>query len=448
MLSVLGLNFKKASVSLREKMAIAKTALADKLNIFYNTPGVRECVMLSTCNRFELYLVLESLEDIKNIHKILKNDFDISDHDIKTHFYFYESEKTVEHIFEVASSLDSMVIGESQILGQVKAAYSLSVENKTTSVVLNKLFHQAIRAGKRVRTETEIGKNLVSVSSVAVDLAKSVLGDLDHKSVLLIGAGEMAELAVNCLVANGARKVTVASRTLERAIALAEKYGADYAEMHVIYEKIAHADIVISSTDAPHFVVEHAGVASAMAARPKERPLVLIDIALPRDIDPKTSDIAGVHLYNIDDLKNVIDKNMILRGSEVKAIRKILDHESSQFMVWLSKQSVMPFVSRFRKHVEEIIKNEIDKFSRKMPDNEVMRKSIAAFTEAVINRITSTPIMKIQKCGKRCHVESCVRNVGCLFNLEGDFNEESDESSRDAGEALDETRCRHSVRHK
>lgn len=448
MLSVLGLNFKKASVSLREKMAIAKTALSDKLNVFYNTPGVRECVMLSTCNRFELYLVLESLDDVKNIYRILKNDFDISDHDIKTHFYFHESEKTVEHIFEVTSSLDSMVIGESQILGQVKDAYALSVENKTTSVVLNKLFHQAIRVGKRVRTETEIGRNVVSVSSVAVDLAKKVLGDLDHKSVLLIGAGEMAELAVNCLVANGARKVTVASRTLERAMALAEKYGADYSEMHAIYEKISHADIVISSTGAPHYVVEYAGVIDAVAHRRKERPLVLIDIAVPRDIDPKISEIDGVHVYNIDDLKNVIDKNMLLRGTEIKTIRKILDQESSQFMVWLSKQSVMPFVSRFRKHVEEIIKNEIEKFSRKMPDNEVMRKSIAAFTEAVINRVTSTPIMKIQKCGKRCHVESCIRNVGCLFNLEGDFNEEADETRHGNEEPLDDSPYHHTARHR
>lgn len=432
MLTVFGMNYKKASVALREKMAIQKADASSKLTAFKGIPGVRECVLLSTCNRFELYLVLESLDDIRGVHKLMKHDFAVSDHDIRTHFYFHESERTVEHLFEVVSSLDSMVVGESQILGQVRQAYSLAVENKCTSVVLNKLFHHAIRVGKRVRTETEIGRNFVSVSSVAVDLARKVLGDLADRSVLLIGAGEMAELAVDCLIAKGARKLTVTSRTYERARGLADRYGAESAEMHRIYEKIAHADVVISSTDAPHHVIEYKGALEAMEKR-GGRPVVFIDIAVPRDVDPRIAGIEGAHLYNIDDLKEVIEGNMKLRSNETRAIRKIINAEATDFMHWLSRQSVAPFVARFRRHMEEIITSEIDKFSRRMPDSEIMKKSIAAFTEAVINRVTSLPIMKIQKCGKKCHVESCIRNVACLFNLDGDFDEESDEPRAKCG---------------
>ncbi len=429
MLVSIGLNYKKASVGVREKMAIGAARHAEVLARFYALEGVRECVLLSTCNRFELYLRLGSLDAMDLVRNAVKHDFNISGRDMAEYFYAYECEKAARHLFEVVSSLDSMIIGESQILGQIKDAYALAVANKTTAVVLNKLFHHAIRVGKLVRTDTSIGRNAVSVSSVAVDLAKKALGDLERMSVLLIGAGEMAELAVTCLMANGVKNVAVVSRTLSRAIALAGKYGADPAEMRDMYEKMALADIVISSTSAPHYVVEPRRVAEAMLKRP-EKPLVLIDIAVPRDIDPGVSSVENVHLYNIDDLRQVIDGNMLLRSSEVKKTRKIISGELDLFIQWLSKQSVMPFVSRFRKHVEEIIKSEIDKFSKRMPANDIMQKSIKAFTEAVINRITSTPIIKIQKCGSKCHVESCIRNVGCLFNLDGDFDEETAEPVR------------------
>jgi len=420
MLYLTGLNYNSAPIELREKLSIPKSDLAAVIKDFMRLKEINECVAVSTCNRFELYALINRKNAADKIKSFIAKYFNLKSSEIKDFFYEYYDEASAEHLFRVTASLDSMVIGESQILSQIRNAYREAADNQATNYTLNKLFHQAIKLGKAVRTKTEIGKKTVSISAIAVKIAEEKMGRLDNLKVLLAGAGETAELAMQYLVSRGSPAITVVNRTFERALALAEKNGASAAEFDELYERIADADIIISSTDSPNYIIEFDHFKKAMSKR-KNKPILLIDIAVPRDIDPKIASIKNAHLINIDELNDSICNNMAVRKSEAAKAEKMIHDEMKEFTAWYKGRSIRPFVEKFRSHIKKIVENEIDKFIKKAPIlSEENFTRINSLKEALINKITSSPITKAKNCNGSHEIHSCVKNFECLFNLNGE----------------------------
>ncbi len=417
MLCLIGLNYKNSSIEEREKLAVPKSQLGSALRYFIERAGVKECVLLSTCNRFELYCSIgarsASVSVIKSVAEYFKTLPVRSDE----RFYTLFDEAAARHLFNVASGLDSMIIGESQILSQVKHAYSSACEARTTGYLLNKLFHQAVKTGKMARSETAIGRRSASVSSAAVAAAKNELGDLSSFSALVIGAGETAELSMECLIKSGIKKSAVISRTLERASALGEKYGSTAFDFSSLYKIIRDYDIIISSTDSPHFIVEYDKYKAA-SFKTRGRRQVIIDIAVPRDIDPEISSINGVKLFNIDDIGAIITESVSARKKAASAASKLIDAEAARFLDWYEGRSVKPFIEKFRSNVEKIVETELDKFARKMPqDYKNKEKSLNALKQAIISRICGGPIARALNCPDKSKIHACIKNFECFFNL-------------------------------
>ncbi|MDO9265270.1 MAG: glutamyl-tRNA reductase, partial [Desulfosalsimonadaceae bacterium] len=295
---LIGMNHKTAPVEMREKLAFSSEEAAAALNTFRNSPGIVEAMIISTCNRVEVILIVKKLSRaVDTVFSYMGETKSISPDRLKTLAYVFSGDRAVRHVFRVAASLDSMMIGEPQILGQVKDAFKASVNTKATGVILNRLMHKAFSTAKRVRSETGIGGHAVSISYAAVELAKKIFDSLDGKTVLLVGAGEMAELAVEHLIRNTASgNLLVANRTFSAGVALAERFNGQAIRLEEISEKLKTADIIISSTGSPNYVITRDQVQPIMRAR-KNRPLFFIDIAVPRDIDPAINRIANAYVY-------------------------------------------------------------------------------------------------------------------------------------------------------
>nr|MDA8234004.1 glutamyl-tRNA reductase [Clostridia bacterium] len=309
-LLTLGLNHKTAPVEVREKLTFPEHTLEDALARLRKMPAIEGCAILSTCNRTEIYAtVLDVKQGMGNVRQFLADCLHDEICEIDNYIYTHTLYDSVRHLFKVAAGLDSMILGETQILGQVRMAYQRACEQGATNAILNTLFQQAITVGKRVRTETEIDRNAVSISYAAVELGKQIFGTLAGKSILIIGAGKMSELTAKHLVSNGVTSVWVANRSYDKACSLAEQFGGEAIPFVKLFEYMGKADIVISCTSASHYVITAEDVEAVIATR-SDRPLFLIDIAVPRDIDPKVEAVPGVKLYDIDDLQNVVDRNM------------------------------------------------------------------------------------------------------------------------------------------
>ncbi len=418
MLCLIGLNYKNSLIREREKFAVQKPDTAFTTGYFFDNLNLKECVLLSTCNRFELYCAVDSKNAAAAAAEGILNYYG-ADSQSTGRFYILFAEDAARHLFKVVSGLDSMVIGEHQILSQVKFAYSAACEAKTTGYTLNKLFHQAIKIGKAARSETAISSDAVSFSGAAVAAARKELNGLAGRSSLLIGSGETAEMALGSLIKSGVEKSAVISRTFEHASALAAKYGARAYGLCDLYNIISGFDIIVSSTDSPHYIItlDHFTDASKFQCGYISKKQVLIDLAVPRDIDPSLASIENIKLYNIDDLNIIINKTMVSRKKEAIKVEKIIDEGITDFLDWYEERGVKPFIEKFRNEIEKIVFKEIDKFGKKLPDSiKNKEKSLSALKQALINRICARPISRVQKCSAINKIYSCIKTFECFFD--------------------------------
>jgi glutamyl-tRNA reductase len=417
-LVVLGLNHKTAPVEVRERFSITKENICKGLRHLDEYESLNEAVVLSTCNRSEMYAVVDDIDvDLPTIKQFL---FDLTGNEecIDDYLYCYVDSECIEHLFRVASSLDSLVVGEGQILSQVKQAYALARGEETTSTVLNTLFHRAIATGKRVRTETRIAYNAVSVSYAAVELAKEIFGSLMASSVLIFGAGKMAELTAQHLVSKGAQKIYVANRHIEKAEELAARFDGEAVPFDKAFKQAVNADVVVTSTGAPHYVVKPWETQQLMTKR-KGRPLVFIDIAVPRDVDPDVADIKGVSLYNIDDLEAVVDENIKERKHEAKHANKIVKEEVAALIDKFQYLSFRPLMALLSEKAERTRRREVKRAMTKLPDiTEEEHRAMEHMTKMIVRKLLREPMTKINSAAGTEQEQFYIDAMRSLFKLD------------------------------
>lgn len=417
---VTGLSHKTAPVEIREKLTFPPEVQNEALHALLSYRNISEGVILSTCNRTEIYIVTNDLEAGKqNTVRFLCDFHNFKYSELSPYFYFHDSIEAVHHLFRVVSSLDSMVVGEAQILGQIKEAYEYAFEAGATNIILNRLFRHGFSVGKKIRTETEIGESAVSVSYAAVELAKKVFGELEGRTVMVVGAGEMSELTAKHLLSNGVNSILVTNRTYERAVELAQRFNGRPVKFDDLVEEMMNADIVISSTGAPHYVIKKDDVVRAMHRR-RNRPIFFIDIAVPRDIEPAVNDIYNAFLYDIDDLQSVVDANLAERAKEARKAEVIVEKEVRDFVFWLSSLEVVPTISALKERAEEIKEMELDKaLSRLGGLSEKQREAVKALASGIINKLLHQPIIRVKECSDRKDGYVYVESLRHLFDLEG-----------------------------
>jgi len=417
---LIGLNHKTAPVELRECLAFSGEETDRAADALRETGGVEEVVFFSTCNRVEVLLTAPDPEQVSGQVKAFLADFKKVPLDrLEGAVYVHHGEAAVQHVFRVAASLDSLVVGEPQILGQMKAAYTTATARKTTGVVLNRLLHRAFFTAKRVRSETGIGDHAVSISYTAIELGRKIFGDLAGKEVLLVGAGEMAELAVEHLKRHRAGSLLVANRTFERAVALADRFHGEAIRFEEMPGALSRADIIISSTGSPDFVITPAHVKSVMRSR-RNRPLFFIDIAVPRDVDPKVNRISNVYVYDIDDLKSVVDDNMEDRRREAVKAERIVDEAVIKFGQWMESLSVVPTIVALRKKIEAIADAE---FGKTLPHlegglTEAQEAAMERMKAALVNKVLHYPTLFLKNGGCSHDKSACVDTIRKLFHLD------------------------------
>jgi glutamyl-tRNA reductase len=398
-LLVLGLSHHTAPIELRERLYVPERDLPKPLELLGEAPEIAERMLVATCNRVEVYAVVEEAVDkaAAAISDCLASYHGVEKASFVGALYTLTAGAAVRHVFRVASSLDSMVVGEPQVLGQVKAAYTVARAQEATGPILHNLLEQAFHVAKRVRTETGIATSPVSISSVAVDLARKIFGDLAGRTVLIIGAGEMAELALRHLLDDGVRSVLVANRSYDRALALAEQFQGRAVTFETFRQEMVGADIVISATAAPHVILKKEDMQSITLQR-RHRPIFLIDIAGTRDIDPACNEVDNVYLYNIDDLQEVAAANLRERKREAERAEAIVEREVGTFLAWLRSLDVVPTIVSLRKQVEEIRRAELQKALGRMGDlTPEQREAVAALTTAMVNKILHQPMTELKR---------------------------------------------------
>ena len=420
-LLALGASHMTAPLALRERLALPEGRAAGVLGELTANGAIREAVTISTCNRTELYLVTADDVEAENVALgVLSRHAGMRPTELFGHLYSLRGTDAVRHLFSVAAGLDSMIIGENEVQGQVKRAYELALVEGATGPISNRLFRDALTAGKRVRTETAIARSAASVSSVAVELARSTLGDLEHRHVLVIGAGENGELTARALSERGARTMFVANRRYDRAIGLAAKFGGEAIRFDDLPAQLAVADIVVSSTSSPHQIVERDEL-ELVAEERAGKPLLVIDIAVPRDIDPTVRDLPGVTLYDMDDLQRAVARNMSGRESEAAKARVVVEQEAERFAQWISKLEVVPTVAALRERGEEIVQHVLRENEARWESlSEADRERVEALARSVVARLLHEPTMRLkQSDGEHSYVY--VEALREMFGLEGGF---------------------------
>ncbi len=424
---VVGLNHRTSPVEIREKLALSEEEIKGSLSSLIGV-NVRELAAISTCNRVEFYFWGEEAgveEIIKFVCDMKKVDLNV----IKPCLYVYKGEDAVVHVFRVASSLDSMVLGEPQIVGQFKDAFELSKEAELTGPFLNQLMSKALSTSKKVRTRTGIGESAVSVSYAAVELAEKIFGDLTGCVCSLIGAGEMAELAAKHLKDAGIKKMLVVNRTFERAKALAEQLNAYPMSFDEFNEAILESDIVITSTSASDYIITRSQMEPVMRKR-KYRPVFIIDIAVPRNVDPEVDSIENVYLYNIDDLEAVVEENRRRREKEAVKAEAIVKEEAKKFVSWLKTQKVVPLIVAIREKAENIRQAELKRTLSRINLTEKEVKAIEAMSSAIVNKLLHPVLNYVKRNSVTGDTERIVPLVKEMFGLE----EKDEDKDRNQGE--------------
>jgi glutamyl-tRNA reductase len=413
---LIGVNHKSAPVEVRERLAISDSRLPEALKRFTHHPGVDEGLILSTCNRVEL--LAQTRNGGADLRAFLRDYFQLDDSTLDPHLYEYREQDAVRHLFRVASSLDSMVLGEAQILGQVKEAYATARAVGAVQSQLNQLLTRAFAVAKRVRSETEVGSSAVSVASVAVELAKKIFGSLNGKHVYLVGAGKMSELAARHLLAHGAESIFVSNRTYDRAIRLAHQFNGQAIEFSRLHDTCDRGDIVITSTGSPHAIFrrEHGEM---FLSRRKNRPMFFIDIAVPRDVDPEMNKLDGIFVYDIDDLQQAVASHVADRQKEAELADNIINIEVERFHARLQALEVVPTIVSLQDHLETIRQAEIDRVRGRLgPLSPEQELAVDALTRGIVNKIMHTPISTLKTAARESEATTIIEVVRRLFNLE------------------------------
>ncbi|HKN35970.1 MAG TPA: glutamyl-tRNA reductase [Terriglobales bacterium] len=428
---LIGVNHKSAPVEVRERLALPDSRLADACKRLTEQPGVEEGMILSTCNRVEV--LARTVNGTADLRGFIRQFFKLDPGELDSYFYEYREQDMVRHVFRVTSSLDSMVVGEPQILGQVKEAYAVARTAGTVNSQLDSLLTRAFAVAKRVRTETAVGSSAVSVASVAVELAKKIFGSLNGKHVYLVGAGKMSELAARHLLAHGAASIFVANRTYDRAVQLARKFSGQAILFEQLYETCDRADIVITSTGAP-FAIFRREHGEAFLARRRNRPMFFIDIAVPRDVDPEVNKLDGIFVYDIDDLQQAVSAHVADRKKEAERAEAIVANEVERFQARLQTLEVVPTIVSLQDHLETIRQAEIDRVRGRLgelsPDQEL---AVDALTKGIINKIMHTPITTLKSAAREPEATTVIEVVRRLFNLQDKKAEDKSNSASNAG---------------
>jgi glutamyl-tRNA reductase len=442
-LLAIGASHKTASLALRERLSLPEGRAASLLGELVSAPEVHEAVAISTCNRTELYLVAADPIDAESLAlSALSRQAGIRPTELLGNLYSLRGTDTVRHLFGVAAGLDSMIIGENEIQGQVRRSYELALVEGTTGPVTNRLFRDAIAAGKRARTETGIGRSRVSVSSIAVELAEQVLGDLCSRRVLVIGAGENGEVTARALADRGVHSIFVANRRYDRAIGLAARFGGEAVRFDDLPKLLVEADIVVSCTASPHQIIGREELALVLEER-AGRPLLMIDIAVPRDIDPSVRDLPGLTLYDMDDLQHAVARNMSGREAEAVKAERLIDQEVERYSRWFGSLEIVPTVAALRERGDEIVAQvlrENDGRWESLSDND--RRRLELMARALMSRLLHEPTLRLKGSeGDRAYVY--VDALRDLFALDGSDAAGEPEQSADVA-SLDEARRKQS----
>ncbi len=414
--TLIGVNHKTAPLEVRERLAISEDKLPEAVRLLARYPGVEEGMILSTCNRVEV--LTRCSNGSTDMRGFLRSYFQLDPADLEKYLYEYREQEAIRHLFRVTASLDSMVVGEPQILGQVKEAYAVARAVGAVNSQLDALVGRAFAVAKKIRSETAVASSAVSVASVAVELAKKIFGSLGGKHVYLVGAGKMSELAARHLLAHGAATIFVANRTHERALQLAAKFQGQAIRFEQLYDTADRADIVITSTGAPHalFRREHGEI---FLARRRNRPMFFIDIAVPRDVDPELNKLDGIFVYDIDDLQQVVASHVADRRREAQRAEEIVNLEVERFAQRLQTLDVVPTIVSLQEHFETIRQAEIDRVRGRLgaltPEQEL---AIETLSRGIINKIMHTPITALKTAARETEVTTLIDLVRRLFNLQ------------------------------
>ncbi|WP_164668462.1 glutamyl-tRNA reductase [Virgibacillus doumboii] len=420
-----GLNYKSTPLEIREQLTFSEDSLDQAMFQLKDKKSILENVIVSTCNRTEVYAVVDQVHTGRYyIKQFLADWFQVDKEDLSSYLRIAESDGAIEHLLRVSTGLDSMILGETQILGQVKQSFSTAQKMQTTGTVFNELFKQAITFAKRAHKDTAIGEHAVSVSYAAVELAKKIFGDLEEKHVVILGAGKMGELAAKNLHGSGASKITVVNRTYEKAEELAETFQAKAEPIDHLDNLLHEADILISSTGSDSVVLTKEKLEPIQKKR-KGSPLFLVDIAVPRDLDPKIEELDSVFLYDIDDLQHIVDKNLSARKAAAENIEIMLEGEIVTFNEWLQTLGVVPVISALRQKALSIQGETMKSIERKMPDLTAREKKVLnKHTKSIINQLLKEPITQVKELAAVENSEESLQLFIDIFGIESEVQTE------------------------
>jgi glutamyl-tRNA reductase len=397
-LLALGVSHKTAPLELRERMALTEGRAVGVLSELVERDEILEAAVISTCNRTEFYVYASDPVGAEAVALgLLSREAETQPTELVGHLYSLRGTAAAEQLMRVTAGLDSMIIGETEIQGQIKRAYELALVEGATGPILNRLFRAALAAGKRARTETGISERSMSIPSVAVELAQRTLGELDDRRVLVVGAGETAELTARALAAKGVQAIFIANRHYDRAIGLAERFGGHAVRFEELPEELADADIVVTSTSSPHHVIEPEGLAEVMTAR-GGRPLLLIDLAVPRDIHPSSREVTGTSLYDMDDLQALVERNVSGREGEARHVEGILRAELARFDRWLTAQDVTPTIAALRARADEVVERVLEENEQRWEGmTEADAERLKAAARAIASRLLHEPTLRLKR---------------------------------------------------
>lgn len=420
----MGLNHKTAPVEIREQISFTSQEKEDALNIIGNQNKISEGVVLATCNRTEVYVISSNQEvGIEFILELLSQFSTLTQSELSEYLYTYSNLDAVTHLYKVASGLDSMVLGEEQILGQIKEAFELAKDQDTIDTILHHLFTEALKVGKRARSETSINDNAASVSYAAVELANKIFDSLDQKRVLILGTGEMSKLTLKNLVEHGVEDIVVANRTFSKAKNLASEFNGRAIRWKEIEGWLNQIDIVISSTAAPHYVIRYDMIEKILQNR-NHNPLFFIDIAVPRDIEPEIHDLPNAYAYNIDDLESVVEANLKEREKAIKFVKEIIKEEVTAFDKWRNSRNAVPIIKSLRKQAEEIRQKELKRAFAKLNDiDEEEKNVIKSLTHKIVNKLLHNPTVQVKEFANIEKSQLYLEAVSELFCLNSKENE-------------------------
>jgi glutamyl-tRNA reductase len=415
----LGVSHKTAPLELRERLALPEGRAVGVLGELTDSEHVHEAAAISTCNRTELYLVAaDPVEAESHALGLLAREADIRPTELLGRLYSLRASEAARHLFSVTAGLDSMILGEAEIQGQVKRAYELALVEGATGPILNRLFRDALAAGKRARTETGVSERGLSLPSVSVELAQRALGDLADRTVLLVGAGETAELTARALAARGVSTVFVANRHYNRAIGLAQRFGGRAVRIDELPAQMEGADIVVSSTNSPHHLIEREELELVMQRR-EGRPLLLVDLAVPRDIEPSCRDVAGVSLHDVDDVQAMADRNASGREAEARRADRLLDSELVRFERWLGSLETIPTVTALRRRAEEVVERVLAENEQRWESlSDADRERVRKMARAIANRLLHEPTLQIKRSAEDEDAYARVHALRELFGLD------------------------------